>query len=264
MVTEFKTARVRDRRGLALPVCAQEKGLSGLDWASVFVAAKASLGVVAGPGGMATSAGISVQEATAVRLVERGVKDGTVKDVKPKEFGSHSCKRTTLHWCALADSSSRLLVAYVPAHLHPGAHRDVRFVYQGQVVAIQIPYYQLWQATPTYGHLSISVDLRSIATWILEEKHGILLPDLSQPGNRLYNDRLTQVGGIFRGGGSTTALEVEERPVQECRLNESGMWIAGLQCTKHACYCLAAELCEWLTQETTGLSDKQLRQSTKG
>eukprot|EP00971_Amphidinium_carterae_P261059 5178716-Amphidinium_carterae.2 len=29
IVTKFKTARVRDRRGLALPVCAQEKGLSG-------------------------------------------------------------------------------------------------------------------------------------------------------------------------------------------------------------------------------------------
>eukprot|EP00971_Amphidinium_carterae_P077783 1538235-Amphidinium_carterae.1 len=50
MVTEFKTARVRDRRGLALPVCAQEKGLSGLEWASTFVVARAPLMVKAGPG----------------------------------------------------------------------------------------------------------------------------------------------------------------------------------------------------------------------
>eukprot|EP00971_Amphidinium_carterae_P147355 2920090-Amphidinium_carterae.4 len=46
---------------------------------------------------MATASGITVQEATSVirKVVERAIKDGAVKD-------AHSCKRTTLHWCALA------------------------------------------------------------------------------------------------------------------------------------------------------------------
>eukprot|EP00971_Amphidinium_carterae_P002840 55789-Amphidinium_carterae.1 len=32
VVTEFKTSRVKERRGLALPVCAQVLGASGADW----------------------------------------------------------------------------------------------------------------------------------------------------------------------------------------------------------------------------------------
>eukprot|EP00971_Amphidinium_carterae_P041400 812912-Amphidinium_carterae.1 len=78
------------------------------------------------------------------------------------------------------DSPTRLLVAYVPAFLQPGAQREVRFVYQGKVEAVQVPYYHLWQAAPTYDRLSVSVDLRSIAAWILEEKHRSQLPDIWQ------------------------------------------------------------------------------------
>eukprot|EP00971_Amphidinium_carterae_P016197 319262-Amphidinium_carterae.1 len=43
VVTEFKTARVRDRRGMALPVCAQVTGISGMDWATVFMDVRATL-----------------------------------------------------------------------------------------------------------------------------------------------------------------------------------------------------------------------------
>eukprot|EP00971_Amphidinium_carterae_P219488 4357481-Amphidinium_carterae.1 len=58
---------------MALPVCAQVTGISGMDWATMFMDVRATLKVEAAPGmhffpvlvgGKTTAAAITVQEAT--------------------------------------------------------------------------------------------------------------------------------------------------------------------------------------------------------
>eukprot|EP00971_Amphidinium_carterae_P330735 6463925-Amphidinium_carterae.1 len=48
-VRKYKTMRVKERRGLELPICALRVGLTELPWAEAFLKSRAALGVRAGP-----------------------------------------------------------------------------------------------------------------------------------------------------------------------------------------------------------------------
>eukprot|EP00971_Amphidinium_carterae_P051356 1011343-Amphidinium_carterae.1 len=63
---------------------------------------------------------------------------------------------------------------------HIGAQQEFRFGLQDKVETVKVPYHKLWKAAPEYDHLSVSVDLRAIADWIVERQQGFPLPDLWQ------------------------------------------------------------------------------------
>ena len=112
-VKNYKTARAKGRRGLALPVCAPALGLRKLAWAEAFLDLRRTIGVEGGPAvpffptlvdNSPALGAVTLDDATAAlrRMFLKAVEAGSCLWADVAKFATHSCKRTTLYWAALA------------------------------------------------------------------------------------------------------------------------------------------------------------------
>ena len=124
-VSKYKTAGAKERRGLALPVCAISKGVADVEWAEHFLAVRHEIGIKASPvapffpelkEGKPTLAGISLEErTTAIRRLVK-LHHPEISEESLSTYSTHSCKRTLLYWAALDGlslDSRRLLGGHV-------------------------------------------------------------------------------------------------------------------------------------------------------
>ena len=112
-VQEYKTSKAKGRRGRDLPLVAPAR-LGKLPWAEEWLACRESLGCKVGNGepllplfvnGVKTTAGWTNAEANeALRhLLAKAKEDQVIKlTTIIADHGTHSCKRTTLHWVSVA------------------------------------------------------------------------------------------------------------------------------------------------------------------
>ena len=116
VVKNYKTSKARNRRGKELPLVAPTK-LRTYGWAQEWLAVRESMACVAGNGeallplfveGTKTTAAWSNAEANeALReLLQRAkAEDAVSPGCVVEAHGTHSCKRTTLHWASAAGLS---------------------------------------------------------------------------------------------------------------------------------------------------------------
>ena len=124
-VKEYKASKARDRRGRELPLAGPAK-VAGLEWAASWLRVRNELGLKVSPlrplltkgdRGMASQA--AMDNAELNQLLRGWCKDAVVEADLAEEFdfstfGTHSCKRTGMHWLAAAgvDLDTRRLLGH--------------------------------------------------------------------------------------------------------------------------------------------------------